>query len=305
MTPTLPPITFESAFKPEKPGAFLGLPSDDYHAAPGTSKSALDKLHRSPLDYQRWRANFLQDEPTEAMTGGRLLHALVLENRRDWTVKPETYGPENKKWNGNAGECRAWMDAHRDEIVISHAEAVLLEMQAVYVRTHPVAGPLLRDGLAEVSVFARREGTGQLMKGRLDYVRQNGDETQIIDLKRMNDATTRALSREISNRRYHVQAAMYRRLLQRLGVSGRISFILIALENGDAPKVNVRQLAETAIDIGEKALDADLDAQRRYAIDMRYPEFADSSDFVGSVDLPDWAYADEQPDEIQTTNAAA
>lgn len=301
------PLEIQATFRPEIPGAYAGLPAADYHRAPGISKSALDRLHASPLDYQRWRAGLIPDEQTEAMLLGRLFHALVLENRRAWTVRPDTYGPEEKPWNGNATLCKEWLAAHADEDVISSATAVELEKHAAYIRTHAVAGPLLRDGLAEVSVFARQEKTGKLLKGRLDYVRQNGEETQIIDLKRMVDASTRTMSREILNRRYHVQAAMYRRILQRLGVTGPIAFILVGVEYSAAPKVNVRRLAEEAIDAGERALNGDLDLLRNCSLSGRpfWPEYPDSCDEVATVDLPEWVYAAEEPAMTGLAPAAA
>src|SRR5690606_11028449 len=93
-------MTFSSsaAWRPGLLGAYQGLPMDTYQSAPGESKSALDLLVRSPLDYRRWRNGQLKRTATDAMQMGSALHALVLEGREDFVVHPDTYdAPESKK----------------------------------------------------------------------------------------------------------------------------------------------------------------------------------------------------------------
>ena len=85
-----------SAFEPNKVGLFAGLAMDTYQAAPGLSKSKLDTLARSPLDYIRQQNGTLQRETTEAMELGTIYHSGLFEGRRGYHVKPETYGPDAK-----------------------------------------------------------------------------------------------------------------------------------------------------------------------------------------------------------------
>ncbi|RME67927.1 MAG: hypothetical protein D6781_12120, partial [Verrucomicrobia bacterium] len=248
-----PTLKIRRKFEPNVVGAWQCLPMDVYQAAPGVSKSQLDKLHASPLRYARWLADRKKHAPpTIAMQWGSLIHTAILEPQHlgAYTVRPDTYGEDGKPWNNNAKECRAWNEAHAGETVITAAQKAEMQLLARRVRTHPVAGPLLRGGRAEVSCFALVDKPYPiLLKGRMDYVRVKGREVwQVVDLKTTRDASTAAFSREVWNRRYHVQAAMYRRILMRFGAPA-VEFIFIALDKADpdCPLINVRRLEDSAI----------------------------------------------------------
>jgi hypothetical protein len=282
-------------FAPNSAGLFANLPMATYQGAPGLSKSKLDTLARSPLDFIREQNGVLKRETTEAMELGTIYHSGLFEGKRGYHVKPETYGPDAKKWSGNATECKEWIAAHADQPVLSACHAREIEGNLGYIRLHPLAAQILAKpgAVAELSMFARYEGPGFMLKGRADWIWQDADsgDVCICDLKTTTDATSRGFSRDILARRYHVQAAMYRLILRRLGFEN-VRWYFIALEKGNAPKCNVRQLAAQAMDEGERRLDDALAIYQRCREANAWPEFHNAEATINFIDLPDFVYGD-------------
>jgi hypothetical protein len=285
-------------FIPEKVGAFLNVPNEVYRRAPGISNSELRILSRSPLDYHRTRLGLLPFVRSHEMELGSIIHSELLEGRElPYYVQPATYGPENKKWHAGASECRAWLEAHRDRPIISQEEADASKSVARYIIDHPLAQPLLTGGYAEVSLFARYPGCGFLIKGRPDYMQleRDGDGQLIItitDFKTAKAGDTNTFSWEIRKRFYHKQAAMYRLLATLLGAKS-VRYFFVILEKGRLPKVNVKQLAASAMDTGDMLIDKDISKLRACRMTDTWPEWSDSSDRPGFIDLPDSSYSDK------------
>lgn len=287
---------------PNTPGMFAGLPMDIYQRAPGLSKSGTDVLRRSPADY---RAQFLQldliRETTDAMEYGTMTHSLLFENRRDWHTRPETYlGRESakkdspvieKSWNANSNTCREWLAEHADKPVLSAVEGRELEQFVSYIKEHRHAKQLLAmQQHAEVSMFAREKTYGKIIKCRADSLWIDQGQVFFADLKTTKDASTRAISRTILDRRYHAQAAMHKMITELLGHYEWGGFYLIFAESGKSPKCNVRKLADQAIEKGREEIEADIDLLARCTRGNDWPEWADSEEHVGHVDLPEWIY---------------
>jgi hypothetical protein len=289
-------------YTPDARGMFAGIPMQGYQLIPALSASGLLTLSRSPLDYLRQRSGELIREPSDAMELGTVYHALTFENRRDYYTRPDTYmGPESakkdaqmiaKKWNANATACSAWLEEHSDLPVYSSERSAEIEAGVNYIQRHPLAGPILaQSGMCEVSIFSRAETFGFPIKGRPDKIWFDSGKVFVADLKTINDATTHSCSKTILARRYHVQAAMYRYIIQRLGFEHG-GHSLIFFEEGASPKCNVRQLATQAIDHGESELNDGFDLYNRCRVHSDWPEWTDCEAGVGFIDLPDFVYGD-------------
>jgi hypothetical protein len=295
-----------SQFTPETPGLYAGIPMAQYQAAPGFSGSRAAVLRRSPLDFIRMQNGELDPKPTDSMELGTVYHSLVWEGRRDFHIRPDAYkAPESAKkdapmidkpWNANATACQNWLEAHSDMPVYSAAKAKEIESGAEYLELHPRVRPILfRTGMVEVSMFARAEKHGYILKGRADKVWFDQGRINFADLKTTRDASTDAISREILNRGYHIKAAYYRYIAQRLGYEFG-DFLLIFFEDGAAPKVNVRRLAPRAMDEGMHTVLDDINLLHRCRLMNFWPEFADMEQDqaeIQMVDLPDYVYGDE------------
>jgi hypothetical protein len=281
------------AFTAGKVGAFADMSFADYRAAKGINKSGLSVMRDNPRRFILEQRGQINKPTTAAMQYGSLLHEQVFFGRADIHIQPETYGPEEKPWNNNAKECRAWRATHADKPCLTEPEAQQLGFEADCVLEHPQAAALIKGGHPELSIFARAEGTGHMLKGRLDYYGEDISGPYFVDLKTTIDASTYAFSAEIYKRRYHVQFALYRRILVSLGVPD-VRVFVIALEKGALPRCNVRQIAGEALDIGDADLDADLALYRQFRRADWWPDFADKEydrHGIPSINLPDYVLA--------------
>jgi len=293
-----------TTFKPGEIGIFTGLPMDTYRSAPGLAGSDLELIERSPAMYAKGE----RLDPTPEMEFGTLFHSLLLSGNADFYTAPEYYpAPEsakknakiiNKPWNWNAARCQEWREDHSDKPIVPrhglNSSAWLKAMQ-LKVEAHPIAKSLISRLTPEVSIFAHSPENPVLCKGRADGLIR-GETTIIVEVKTTRDASTHAFSREIFKRGYYRKAAWYRMLLHQLRVSP-VEFWFIAVEKGDHPRVNVRKLAERAMDKGELDNDDALTLYRKCKLGNYWPEFPDGafpgdSDAMPLIDLPDFVYGD-------------
>lgn len=294
-----------TTFKPGEIGIIPDLSMKDYRDAKGLAQSDLSIFEQSPARFHRGE----RIEPTADMEFGTLFHTLLFTGNADFHTIPETYmGPESAKkdapmvekaWNWNAVFCKTWADSHQDKPMIARDgdnSASWLKAMTAKVEAHPLAKDLLSRLTPEVSIFARHPDDGLLLKGRLDgFIR--GTKTIIVELKTTRDASTEAFSREIYKRQYHRKAAWYRLLCHQMKISP-IEFWYIAIEKGLNPRVNVRQLAERAMDKGDFDNDDGLQLYRRcrhadFWPDMPDAPFPGDGPEIPMIDLPDFVYGDE------------
>lgn len=288
-----------TTFEPGEVGIIEGLNYETYRSAPGIAGSDLETILDSPAAFHHGQ----RMEETDEMQFGTLFHSLLLTGRADYHVKPETYDAEGvaKKWNGNATVCKQWLADHADHAdkpiipALGHHSAAMLVSMVTKVKAHPIASALLARLKPEVSIFARHEEDGILCKGRLDGLISEGTNI-VVEVKTTRDASTAAFSREIWKRGYYKKAAWYRMLLHNMKRSP-MEYWFIAVENDGQARVNVRRLAERAMDKGDFDNDDTLALYRKCRMANHWPEFSDGL-FPGDpqdqpqIDLPDFCYGD-------------
>lgn len=298
-----------SDFKPGERGAFLGLSMETYLKAPGANRSLLSTVADRPSHHDN------ESESTDAQAWGTLFNDLLFFGARNYYVQPETYQSipkptkanpfpvaETKEWSGNAAVCKEWVAAHQDKPIIpatgSHSEDWLNKALAKCQADARVQA-LLKDAQYEVTIV----GTGPeeykwpLAKCRPDLVKIAPDRLVVADLKTTVDATTRGFARQILKFGYHKQAAHCREILHNMGVSP-VEYYLIILEKGDDPRVQVRRLAERAMDKGDFDLDDEWKIYQRCKLSGSWPDFSDEPEphQIGLIDLPDHLYPTEVDD---------
>jgi hypothetical protein len=274
------------------------MPLSDYLAAPGLSKHGLDLFAECPEKFFLKRLGLVEERPTEAMQFGSCLHAALLEGRRMYHVRPDTYG-DGKKWNGNANECKEWLRAHSDRPVLSGDDDARIEAICQKVKSDRLAAPLLEGGRAELSVFATEPQTGVLLKGRPDYV--SADGRIVVDLKTIANASTQKCARAIADRRYHIQAALYFTLLEQFGYKPeRFYFIFVETSSG-MPLLNVRRLGDATINLGRRTLEHELFHFAACEAAGMWPGYSGEDQAVPTIEAPDSAFYGE--DEALEMNA--
>ncbi len=274
------------------------MPIERYRQEPGLSKSKLDLLHESPEIFNDFQLGRYAPEQTPAMQTGSFVHAIILENRRDFVVQPSELEDENGvriKWDGRKTICKLWSETQVLP-VLTQLESDKVEALAQSCISDPLAAGLLKRGQAELSLFSRDE-TGRLFKARPDWA----GEDYFVDIKTTTNATAEEFSKEIYKRRYHVQAALYLRVAGWLGMP-QTKFYFVAIQKSNPPRINVRQLHESALDLGGCELDDDLELLHECEASGNWYGYSGKSGAIEKVDVPDWAHQRYAARDLQITS---
>jgi hypothetical protein len=298
MTPTNPlaPLLEQVQRPPQEPhGIVYQMPASVYHGLPQLSKSKLDVFHKVPLDFLDAQLGRLKRTTTPEMELGSLMHSVILEDRHDYVVRPETYTANGieKPWNGNATVCREWVMEHEHKTILSQDQRVYLLRCRDLVQNDPRCRELLSDAVGfEVSAFCKHDLIVEGLKSRMDVL----CVSRILDLKTTNDASTAECSRTINRYRYHVQAAFYLDVAERCGLK-LDGFSFIFLQKTDPPRLNVRHLKRSAIELGRMQMEDDIKRLFECRTNGDWPGYSGSDDDgIGEVDLPAWCYTQPQGD---------
>lgn len=265
-------------------GKYDNITLEQYHTMEGWSKSALDKIARSPAHFLEAKKN--PKEPSPAMQFGSALHCAVLtpelyESEYCIAPKCDRRKKESKEiWSNFLAESAG-------KAVIEAESAGKIELMKNALYNHPLASALLKNGEAEQSFFWEDPRTGMLCKVRPDYLT---NQNVCVDLKTASSAEYDDFQRSAYKFRYHVQGAFF--IDGIFHSTGRVcdEFVLIVIETEAPFGIMVYVLDDYAIKIGRTTYEMDLDT----VVDWQTrPElynnvYRQSSDPV-ELSLPLWA----------------
>ena len=234
-----------------RPGIYHDLENEVYHGSPGISNSGLTLFARSPAHYY---AAYMDPDrpPAETKAGqleGTLAHCAALEPAefsRRYVVGPDV-SRATKEWKA----CEASLSSHQTPIKPDQAWAAL--KQGASIRNLPSVASYFKAGNPEVSAYWVDEETGVLCRCRPDWVHDAGsDSVLLLDVKTYSDASPGEFSRQISRKRYYVQAAFY--MDGYAAASGKKvnDFLFIAVETKYPFASNVMGLDEEALEQGRR-----------------------------------------------------
>lgn len=260
-------------------GSILRVPSAEYYRRERgvVSKTALDQVHRSPRHYLMWLDG--EDEQTPAMAFGAAFHVATLEPDRfvaQYAAKPADMSFATK-------EGKAWRSEHEGRIILSHDDHSKILAMSAAVRAHPIAGPLLRGGQAEMTLRWQDVDSGLRCQARVDYWRQ--DLRVAADLKSTSCAAARDFARSVAEYRYHVQHALYADGFAACGEPVE-HFLFVAVEKTAPYLVAVYELDADSVAKGEASYREDLETLERCLHDDAFPGYPET---IQSLSLPAWA----------------
>jgi len=266
-----------------KPGIYKDLPNNDYHAAPGVSKSGLDLVAKCPAMYKRRYIDGIASDPTPAMILGSAVHTATLEPDKfdaEYACAPEI----NRRTKAGKAEWEQFQADNEGKTVLSATDHATAMAMAEAVKKHPVAGNILANGEAEASIFHRDERTAELVKVRPDWM----IEDCLVDLKTTQDGSKDAFARACANFRYHVQAAMYNDVVT--AQTGRIinNFIFIVVERNEPYNVSVYVADNDMISLGRELYRSDLATYAECKHSGNWPGYNHNK--IETITLPGWAY---------------
>lgn len=256
----------------KREGIVYGMPEAAYHAPTDELSSTGAKLIlESPAKFKHQVIDGNRVH-RDAYDLGTAVHTKVLGVGHAAVTCP----PELLASNGamSTKEARAWKAEQQAAgvPVVSVAELDAIDAMAESVLAHPTARMLLdRPGHAEVSVFD--EWLGVKRRGRFDYLPDEGGIA--VDLKTSLDASVRGFAKSAVAFGYHIQRAHYLDILQKLGRTADMLFVVV---EKSAPYLTaVHRLNDQFAEMGE--------AEALEAVDV-YKRCMDSGVWPGYPDEP-------------------
>lgn len=223
--------------------------SEQYHAAPGFSKSKLWRYHTMTP----YRAEFGKITPKPQFDIGHAAHTAILE--------PELLdvqivkGPEDRRG-------KKWSDLHEEvtsegKILLTASDYDLAMMIRDAADTVEELQLIRKGALIERSCYAEDEEHGVTVKCRPDVC--NPGLGIMGDIKNMADISDDAWSRDIGKWGYHCQDAMYRDVWNKgSGTDPIEAFFFICFSKTEPVEVICRELEPIDIEEGHKAYRAAL-----------------------------------------------
>jgi hypothetical protein len=306
------------------PDGLLDCTNEQYHAGPGVSKSALDTIAISPLNYWDQYINPAR-EPREykhAFAVGDGVHKLVLEpgtfeqtyavgfDKKAYPQALDTVDQLKQALNSlnlpARGSKPELVRLLQEEDPSAQIMAVLEQQHNATmtgkvalpasdyrdmlrmlqaIHQHHTAGGLLYGATTEQSFFWT-DGDGMLRKCRTDSIPADG--RYVVDLKTTDDVSQAGFGRTIAQRRYHVQAAWYLDILKALyGRDAPTGWAFIAAQKKRPYDVAVHELTADQIQAGRLLYQRD----RALLLECQQADYWPGVDGgqVIQVELPSWA----------------
>ena len=179
-------------------------PPEIYHKHPAINSGKIIEVLRSPLHYKSRFIDGNERKQTPAMLFGQICHAALLEPHRfqeNFVIKPEFKGEGSRKakaeWEASLPPAAIVLDQEDADTIVGMTASLL---------KHPGAAFLLKQGIAEQSLYFEDEVTGLPCKVRPDFLSESGF---VINFKTTTDASKRSFSRDIWTYKYHIAAGLY------------------------------------------------------------------------------------------------
>lgn len=284
----------------KEPGIYPGLSFGEYAAIDAVNASLLKELSISPahaFDYMH-----RPEEPKRHFAVGQASHTWLLEphhfadhvcvagqcaattgrGERCRSTGSNRYGGE---WYCNV---RGHLPGPADEVtqaVVTADEFEQMTLAAESLCSHSAAMQLLTsDGENELTIVAKHERTGLLLKSRLDISRPQF--RTICDLKTCRSAQHRIFAADMAKNGYDIQAAFYVNVARMAGMDAE-HFAFLALEKTRPYLPSVVRVVDNLIDTAWQACERLLDQYVECQTSGVWPGYGDG---VVDIDVPQWRY---------------
>lgn len=212
--------TLEQPKKITKPGVYFGVPFSDYFAIPALNFHTLVHHERSAMQARHYQIEGEKDSDSKRLGGAA--HAAILEPEifdSQYVAMPKFEGHPNS--NAYKAEKSAWLDQHRDSVVVPEMEMDEAREMRKAVEAHPILNQVMFEstGKNEVTIVWMQRGV--LCKGRIDRICKWDGKNWIVDLKTTRAVWPGEFDREVARYLYHVQIGAYRNGLNILAPATR------------------------------------------------------------------------------------
>lgn len=240
----------------------LVVPEDVYHSDPTSLSSSgartLLKLTPEQLNHDRHEP----PKPKPEYDFGHCAHKMVLgEGNQFKVMDPRIHGltKEGKTTQAYAstGMWKAVEQKARNDglIPIKKSQMETAQHMAGIVHNHPLAGPLFREGKAEMSGYWHDDDTKVRLRLRTDWLidrRSKGGRIIAVDYKQSTSALPEHFEDMVFKFGYHQQQAWYQAGLRELYGIEDIGFIFVIQSNKPPFQVAVCRIEPEVVDLGAR-----------------------------------------------------
>ena len=247
------------------------MPASDYFADNALGSTSIKTLSDPELSLSDVYYQLHNNVHKAEYDVGTLGHALILENSIEDVITLVPYDSYRTK---AAREARD--EAYKNGLIpVNESEATTMLDPLYAIRDevlgHPIAGPLLTGGHAEVSLFWEQNGVP--CKGRLDYWKP--DQGVAVDLKLLRSAAPNDVRKQISDLGYYLQRVHYMNGVQQL-TGFRPDWYWVTVAKEPPYSVNVHQMDEQTDEAAQMRI--------RYAL-QRYRQATEAGKWPGYTSI--------------------
>lgn len=275
-----------------EPGVHPDMPEDAYHAdpVPGgslSSSGARKLLTTCParFDYERRHP----EPPKKTFDIGHAAHKLVLG------VGPHLEVVPGERWDTKAAKEKVAEIRAAGDVPLKQADHDQVVAMADAIRSHPIAGALLRPGSGqpEQSLFWLDGDTGVMRRARLDWLPDRTPTGRLIvaDYKTCVSADPEHIGKAVTNYGYHQQDPWYLDGIAAVGLGEDAAFVFVFQEKTPPYLVSVVELDDEARLVGRERNRRALHRYAECTASGYWPGYADD---VSLISLPPWATRTEE-----------
>lgn len=264
-----------------KPGLYLDIPNESYHAGPGISKSGLWTIAtKTPAHFK-----FGEREARQHFDFGEAVHLAILQP--DLAEQKITRGPDDRRGNKWKDALEWCADKGKLLLTSSDYDEVFTIRDAVHADAtinSIITGGQKGDTLIEASAFAVDPVTGELRRCRPDLYRR--DVGLGLDVKTAVSAHPDAFAKATVNYGYHAQEAFYSDILVALDqpLNG---FVFLAIEKETPYAFALYELPPAIVEEGRVMMRKALDLYAECKRDDHWPAYGAG---VQELAFKRWAY---------------
>lgn len=267
----------------------------EYHSKKEYMSSSACKmiLKKSPYYFLQYWCGMIEQEEKDYFNFGRALHMALLmpkEFSERYVIKPN-FGRTKVDL---ALKARFYKE-HEDCVILSETEREQITGMIDSVLDHQIASGMLKEGVAEVSIFFKDEDTNVLCRARPDFIRQDKDTKRIdiIDVKTTVDAEKFRFASDISKYQYHSQLAFYRDAVEKAYGVGVDSVSILAIEKKFPYDVFLYTLDEEDLEEGRKFYKQ---ALRTYVMARVKDKWPRAQHLAEMIRMPMWSRGEQLPE---------
>ena len=264
------------------------MTNEQYHSDTSSiSKSGLDKIESSPLDYW-WnylRPERKKEDPTKDMKFGTAVHLSVLEpNEFQKTYVPMPSIDKRTTIGKSEFASLTVMCESNNQILIDVIDFDIIRRMRDAIFKHPTARLLFQNGMAEQTFMFTEPNTGAKCKIRPDWL--DNTSALVVDLKTTEDATPNGFAKSAWEYKYYKQDPFYLDGLEACG-NDRAGFVFVNIEKTEPFKIGIHYLDGKSRQLGR---DEYLRNCETYVKCLETGIWKGYEEKISEVSLPAWAF---------------